>query len=85
MLSPQGIWATLNRDDQLSYLGGQGQGRVKGALTILAAYCALREHPLQAGVNSPQQVRSKADDSNHLYNLTIAFFRRSSIGNTSVR
>ena len=53
----QHMWAELSRGDQLEYLGAEGQARVKGALTVLAAYGALREHPLQAGVNSPQQVR----------------------------
>lgn len=52
----QDMWAGLSKGDQLSYLGADGQARVKGALTVLAAYGALREHPLQAGVNSPQQV-----------------------------
>lgn len=50
------MWAELNRGNQLEYLGREGQEKVKGALTVLAAYCALREHPLQAGVDSPQQV-----------------------------
>ena len=52
----QHMWAELSRGEQLEYLGAEGQARVKGALTVLAAYGALREHPLQAGVNSPQQV-----------------------------
>lgn len=50
------MWSELSKGDQLNYLGQDGQARVKGALTILAAYGALREHPLQAGVSSPQQV-----------------------------
>lgn len=55
------MWAEVSRDNQLEYLGGDGQGKVKGALTVLAAYCALREHPLQAGVDSPQQAFSEMD------------------------
>ncbi|CAM9328194.1 unnamed protein product [Scytosiphon promiscuus] len=57
----QHMWAEVSRDNQLEYLGGEGQGKVKGALTVLAAYCALREHPLQAGVDSPQQAFSEMD------------------------
>lgn len=53
------MWAELSQRSQLAYLGREGQGKVKGALTVLAAYCALREHPLQAGVDSPQQVRNE--------------------------
>ncbi|CAM9818622.1 unnamed protein product, partial [Hapterophycus canaliculatus] len=57
----QHMWAEVSRDNQLEYLGGDGQRKVKGALTVLAAYCALREHPLQAGVESPQQAFSEMD------------------------
>lgn len=57
----QHMWAEVSRDSQLEYLGEDGQGKVKGALTVLAAYCALREHPLQAGVDSPQQAFSEMD------------------------
>ncbi|CAM9468936.1 unnamed protein product, partial [Laminaria digitata] len=57
----QHMWAELSRGDQLEYLGEEGQAKVKGALTVLAAYGALREHPLQAGVNSPQQAFSEMD------------------------
>lgn len=49
------MWEELSRNDQLAYLGAEGQARVKGALTVLGAYGALREHPLQAGMSSPQQ------------------------------
>lgn len=52
------MWAELSRGNQVEYLGREGQEKVKGALTVLAAYCALREHPLQAGVDSPQQVNA---------------------------
>lgn len=55
-LFSQHIWGELSRGNQLQYLGREGQEKVKGALTVLAAYCALREHPLQVGVDSPQQV-----------------------------
>lgn len=55
-LFQQLMWAELSQGNQLEYLGREGQEKVKGALTVLAAYCALREHPLQTGVNSPQQV-----------------------------
>lgn len=54
----QHMWVELSRGHQLEYLGREGQEKVKGALTVLAAYCALREHPLQTGVDSPQQVKT---------------------------
>lgn len=53
------MWNELNQNDQLAYLGSEGQTRVKGALTVLGAYGALREHPLQADISSPQQARHR--------------------------
>lgn len=58
----QHMWAELSRGNQLEYLGREGQEKVKGALTVLAAYCSLREHPLQAGMDSPQQVQAEPLD-----------------------
>lgn len=52
----QQMWATLSRGNQLEYLGKEGKAKVKQALSVLAAYSALREHPLQTGVENPQQV-----------------------------
>lgn len=54
----QRMWATLSRGNQLQYLGKAGKAKVKQALSVLAAYSALREHPLQTGVENPQQVHN---------------------------
>ncbi|CAN0516108.1 unnamed protein product, partial [Ectocarpus sp. 8 AP-2014] len=43
------------------YLGKEGKTKVKQALSVLAAYSALREHPLQTGVENPQQAFSEMD------------------------
>ncbi|CAM9822073.1 unnamed protein product [Ectocarpus sp. 6 AP-2014] len=57
----QQMWATLSRGNQLEYLGKEGKAKVKQALSVLAAYSALREHPLQTGVENPQQAFSEMD------------------------
>ncbi|CAM9309888.1 unnamed protein product [Ectocarpus sp. 4 AP-2014] len=57
----QQMWATLSRGNQLEYLGKEGKAKVKQALSVLAAYSALREHPLQTGVENPQKAFSEMD------------------------
>ncbi|CAM9117157.1 unnamed protein product [Choristocarpus tenellus] len=57
----QHVWSELTKDDQLAYLGPVGQAKVKRVLSVLAAYGALREHPQQSGVASPQKAFSEMD------------------------
>ncbi|CAM9880882.1 unnamed protein product, partial [Discosporangium mesarthrocarpum] len=57
----QNTWNDLSDGDKLGYLGQEGQMRVKQALTVLAAYGALREHPVHSSVASPQQAFSEMD------------------------